>query len=164
MQGGRLFVATLGPATSPAINNPTRTTAAHKLAAIKVKNARFGRAFRISSSWLTTPRRGKGCLGVFTQRVTADRKLFLGNDFPIPELFRGKAAAVPGLSLSKTDHNSIFGAASWCGPPTVDTEACDDNPAPEACRVRRRQRTEACSGVPAAGIRLYSAVSRYPGP
>jgi hypothetical protein len=44
---GKLFVATFGPATSPAINNAMSTTAAHRLVAIKAKNARLGRSFGI---------------------------------------------------------------------------------------------------------------------
>src|ERR1700738_2902930 len=43
--GGKLFIATFGPATSPAINNAMSTTAAHRLVAIKVKKARLARSF-----------------------------------------------------------------------------------------------------------------------
>ena len=45
--GGKLFIATFGPATSPAINSATSTTAAHRLVAIKAKNVRLGRSFGI---------------------------------------------------------------------------------------------------------------------
>src|SRR3981189_3981032 len=48
-RGGKLLIATFGPTTSPAINNPMSTTAAHRLVAITAKNARLRRSFGISS-------------------------------------------------------------------------------------------------------------------
>jgi hypothetical protein len=83
--GGKLFIATLGPDTSPAINNATRTTAAHRLAPIKLKKTRLERSFGISISCLTNSARG--------QRLPTSpnrRRLINARDWQWPKSFRAQ--------------------------------------------------------------------------
>jgi hypothetical protein len=77
-----LFIATLGPATSPATSNAMRITAAQRLAPIKLKKTRLGRSFGISSSRLTNSTR--------SQKVALPNRslLITTRDQQWPKLFR----------------------------------------------------------------------------